>query len=221
MIPTSAPLVLVDLDNTLVDRAAAFRLWAEEFAARWGLGAAAVPALIDLDADGMLPKDQFFAEVAEQHGIRESVENLWASYRERHPQFMRCEPDTVHALRRLAGAGWRISVVTNGHAELQRSTLAHTGIDALVHGWSISAADGVRKPDPRHFEIAAERAGVSAPLSGWMVGDSATADIVGGRAAGLRTIWIDRGRTWPAELSPPDAIAGTVAQAADRILAGE
>ncbi|WP_244301673.1 HAD hydrolase-like protein [Microbispora triticiradicis] len=31
---------------------------------------------------------------------------------------------------------------------------------------------------------------------GWVIGDNLIADIAGGRAAGLRTIWIDRG-AWP------------------------
>ncbi|MFG1827149.1 HAD hydrolase-like protein [Microbispora bryophytorum] len=31
---------------------------------------------------------------------------------------------------------------------------------------------------------------------GWVIGDNLTAEIAGGRAAGLRTIWINRG-TWP------------------------
>ncbi|WP_308210527.1 HAD hydrolase-like protein [Actinomadura luzonensis] len=46
------------------------------------------------------------------------------------------------------------------------------------------------------FEIAAQRCGTSLAQGGWMVGDSLIADIEGGQAAGLRTIWIDRG-TWP------------------------
>ncbi|WP_433498493.1 HAD hydrolase-like protein [Sphaerimonospora sp. CA-214678] len=35
-----------------------------------------------------------------------------------------------------------------------------------------------------------------------MIGDNRTADMPGGRAAGLRTIWIDRG-TWPASTIRP------------------
>ncbi|MEV7969644.1 HAD hydrolase-like protein [Sphaerisporangium sp. NPDC088356] len=31
---------------------------------------------------------------------------------------------------------------------------------------------------------------------GWMIGDNLVADVTGGRAAGLRAIWVDRG-TWP------------------------
>lgn len=54
-------------------------------------------------------------------------------------------------------------------------------------------AEGVRKPDRRLFEIAAARCGVSAVDGGWMVGDSLVKDIGGGRAAGLRTVWVNAG----------------------------
>ncbi|MCG5217746.1 HAD hydrolase-like protein [Streptosporangium soli] len=36
---------------------------------------------------------------------------------------------------------------------------------------------------------------------GWLVGDNLVADIAGGNAAGLRTIWVDRG-TWPVRSTP-------------------
>ncbi|MEV7806919.1 HAD hydrolase-like protein [Microbispora sp. NPDC088329] len=41
--------------------------------------------------------------------------------------------------------------------------------------------------------IAAERCGATLAEGGWMIGDNPTADIAGGRAVGLRTIWINRG----------------------------
>ncbi|MEV6983037.1 HAD hydrolase-like protein [Sphaerisporangium sp. NPDC051017] len=53
------------------------------------------------------------------------------------------------------------------------------------------------KPDIGLFEIAARRCGMDLAGGGWMVGDHLVADIGGGRAAGLRTIWIDRGRYSP------------------------
>ena len=37
-----------------------------------------------------------------------------------------------------------------------------------------------------------------------MVGDSAAADMAGGRAAGIRTIWLRRGRTWAEAVLQPD-----------------
>ncbi|MFJ2032903.1 HAD family hydrolase [Streptosporangium sp. NPDC087985] len=59
---------------------------------------------------------------------------------------------------------------------------------------ALSGAEGIRKPDVALFEIAAKRCAVTTLAEdGWMIGDNLTADIAGGRAAGLRTIWIDRG----------------------------
>ncbi|WP_214104715.1 HAD hydrolase-like protein [Acrocarpospora catenulata] len=46
-----------------------------------------------------------------------------------------------------------------------------------------------------------------------MIGDSAAADVGGGRAVGLRTIWIDRGRQWPDAIDRPDHVVGDVAEA--------
>ena len=57
------------------------------------------------------------------------------------------------------------------------------------------------------------------PLKGWMVGDSPHADIEGGRAAGLATIWMARGRDWDeSTFAPPDAEVATIVEAVSRIL---
>ncbi|WP_405140663.1 HAD hydrolase-like protein [Sphaerisporangium sp. NBC_01403] len=47
---------------------------------------------------------------------------------------------------------------------------------------------------------------------GWVIGDNLIADVAGGRAAGLRTIWIDRG-TWPAVEHNADHVVPDVTHA--------
>ncbi|WP_424537205.1 HAD hydrolase-like protein [Sphaerisporangium viridialbum] len=47
---------------------------------------------------------------------------------------------------------------------------------------------------------------------GWAIGNNLTADTAGGRAAGLRTIWIDRG-TWPGVDHQADHVVTDVLQA--------
>ena len=70
---------------------------------------------------------------------------------------------------------------------------------------------GVRKPDPRIFEIAAARCGET--LTGaWMVGDS-EADIVGARRAGVSSIWLHRGRIWPRDDLRPRRTASDLPEA--------
>ncbi|WP_329561612.1 HAD family hydrolase [Kitasatospora sp. NBC_01266] len=220
-------LVLFDLDNTLVDRSAALTAWAEEFAGQWGLGPDAVAWLIELDGDGLRPKAEVFAAIRERFALPTPVAELWAQYRRRHAELMRCEPAVSAGLVRLRAAGWRIGVVTNGTNEQQVAALWLTGLAELVDGWCVSEAEGLRKPDPRIFARAAERCGypaagagepVAATGAAWMVGDSVRADIAGGHAAGLRTVWIRRGRTWPALERRPELVADHVVEAIGALL---
>lgn len=71
----------------------------------------------------------------------------------------------------------------------------------------------VRKPARRFFEVAATMCGADLGADGWMVGDSPQTDIEGGRAAGLRSMWIAGGRRWPTDVRSPDVVVADVAEA--------
>ncbi|MFI7130470.1 HAD family hydrolase [Nonomuraea sp. NPDC050153] len=187
------PLALFDLDNTLIDRLAAFKLWAAEFAAERGLCEEAVAWMVATDADGSLPMNVFFGLARERFGLGEPVDALWAAYRARLPHLVSCPAEVLDGLDRLRAAGWAVGIATNGMADNQTGKIERTGLAARVDGWAISDAEGVRKPDVRLFEIAARRCGASLGPGGWVIGDDPEKDVAGGRRAGLRTIWIDRG----------------------------
>ncbi|MET7330583.1 HAD family hydrolase [Nonomuraea sp. NPDC005650] len=187
------PLALFDLDNTLIDRLSAFKLWAAEFAAERGLDEEAVAWMVATDADGSLPMDAFFGLAREHFGLAEPVDALWAAYRARLPHLISCPAQVLDGLERLRAAGWLIGIATNGMADNQTGKIERTGLAARVDGWAISGAEGVRKPDVRLFEIAARRCGASLRPDGWVIGDDPEKDVAGGRQAGLRTIWVDRG----------------------------
>jgi putative hydrolase of the HAD superfamily len=103
-------------------------------------------------------------------------------------------------------------VVTNGPTLQQEEKLALTGLTNLVDTWAISESEGFRKPEPELFRIAAARVGL--PIEGsWMIGDSATADIGGGAAAGCRTVWVSRNRPWPSDVLNPTMAAVDVVAA--------
>lgn len=53
---------------------------------------------------------------------------------------------------------------------------------------------------------------------GWMIGDSVEADVLGGKRAGLNTIWISHGRAWPLKDEAPDFIVDDVADALEILL---
>lgn len=211
-------LALFDLDNTLVDREDAHRRWSEGLIARHGLGPEAIEWLVAEDGDGLTPKDRYFAAAKARFGLRESVEALWARYRTEKPSLIKPDPAIQIGLTRLRDAGWKIGIVTNGREDTQNATIMHAQLSGLVDGWAISGAEGVKKPATELFTIAALRCGADVSLGGWMIGDSAKADVGGGRSAGLRTIWIDRGRAWPGGPLPTHTMPNAAA-AIDSLLA--
>ncbi|HEY0498717.1 MAG TPA: HAD family hydrolase [Kutzneria sp.] len=209
-------IALFDLDGTLVDRAAGLHAWAVEFCADHGLAPGEADWLVEADGDGRVAKGVFFAGVRERYGLSTTFEDLFRQYSERQPTLIPVYDGVLAGLARLRAAGWRIGVVTNGYETVQTNTLTSSGIADLVDGWAISGAEDIWKPDVRLFEIAATRAGAKLG-DGWMVGDS-TADIIGGRAAGLRTAWLPRGRSWTADVPSPDHIVAAVADVVNLIL---
>ncbi len=114
-------------------------------------------------------------------------------------------------LRELRADGWRLGIVTNGPPS-QMDKITGTGLDRLVDGWAVSDEVGVRKPDRRIFEVAAQRCGAALTTTSWMVGDSAPADMVGARNAGLRSVWLPRGKVW-SDGPEPDHRVDDVTQA--------
>jgi HAD superfamily hydrolase (TIGR01662 family) len=209
-------LVLFDLDNTLIDRAAGFRAWSHRFVAERELDTSILDYLETIDEDGVKPREQFFTEIRERCRLTESVDQLAADFRAGFPELIPpLAPETQHALRELRREGWRIGIVTNG-SPAQESRIEALGLDAFVDGWAVSGVVGVRKPDPALFAAAAKRC--AAPLAGaWMVGDRADADVAGAIACGMSSVWISRGRTWTDRSFQPDIVAASVAEAVSAI----
>ncbi|RKF23893.1 HAD family hydrolase [Micromonospora globbae] len=214
-------LALFDLDDTLVDRSAAFQAWAEEFVVTHGLGEAALTFLLMADAHHSGPMDSFFTTVCQTFDLARPPEQLWEQYRRRMPGLASCRPEDLDALRRLRRAGWRIGIVTNGMTDNQLGKIRNAGLDRLVDAWCISDEVGIRKPDPEIFRLAADRCGTNCGSGGWMVGDSLVLDVAGGHAAGLRTIWLQPKRrpdSWSFVGPVPDAAVDSVADAVEMLL---
>jgi FMN phosphatase YigB (HAD superfamily) len=68
----------------------------------------------------------------------------------------------------------------------------------------ISDAVGWRKPKPVIFETALDRMAL-APADALFVGDRADIDVLGARAVGMPTAWINRdAEPLPTDIQPPD-----------------
>lgn len=207
-------MVALDLDGTLVDQGGAAIRWAEEFitAHRLGLDPVEVANLLT----ARRPKGEVFAELVEGHNLRLDAHEIWADYRRRMPNLVSCADADRAALVELRKARWRVGIVTNGMVDNQEGKIRQLGLDALVDGWVISEGVHVRKPAREIFEVLASR--LDCPLDGWMIGDSVEMDVIGGRAAGLRTALIAGDATAGATGSA-DLVVASVAEAAALILA--
>lgn len=146
-------------------------------------------------------------------GVEALVETLLYD----HVGLMTIDPETTQALRNARDSGWRIGVVTNGTTAQQMLKIQTVGLEPYVDAVIISEAEQVKKPDPEIFLIAARRLGAEL-AGGWMVGDHPAADIAGGRAAGLRTGLVTRGKEWPCGMAAPDLSAGTAAEVIDAVV---
>ncbi|MFI6297624.1 HAD family hydrolase [Nonomuraea sp. NPDC050790] len=162
-------MALFDLDDTLIDLRAGFRVWAAEFAGDHSLDVEAVGWLVALDGDGLAHRGEFFARVRARFGLRSEAVELWADYRGRMPRLVECAPEVLDGLAKLRTLGRRVGIVTNGSADSQIGKIRCTGLVDAVDGYACSGVEGVRNPDRRLFEIAADRCGVSLGNGGWML----------------------------------------------------
>lgn len=174
------PLLLCDLDDTLVDRDEAFRRWPESFARKHSLPLEDTVAwLAEMDDRGCRSRTELVASIAQRFGVWSDRALALAQYRHdlafRVPEISRgCRV----ALSQLRQAGWRIAIVTNGITSPQQSKVGVSGLAPLVDACVISESAGCCKPDAAIFQQAADACGASFE-SGWMIGDNPDRDIVG------------------------------------------
>jgi putative hydrolase of the HAD superfamily len=100
-------------------------------------------------------------------------------------------PDVVDALRALRAEGIRLGVLSNAPSDLPRF-LDRFGLTPYLDFVVVSAIEGVKKPDRRIFQAVLRRA-EARPDEVLHVGDMYVEDVVGGRAAGVHTLLMERG----------------------------
>lgn len=137
--------------------------------------------------------------------VAETVEAQWRAQPTRN--LWRDVPDEARALLRELEERRVPMVVTSNSEGRVRELLEELGLARHFLAILDSGVLGFAKPDARIFHLAAERAGV-APSQIVHIGDSERADVVGARAAGLRTIRFD-GFVPGAERTPTEADART------------
>ena len=194
--------VLFDLDETLHARTRSLAAFARRIYVQALPGIAGqtseddfVEAVLRGDERGHRPKEGLLTWLVNRFELGLTTAELVEVYRAwEHPILFE---DAEETLRRLRPR--KLGIVTNGSERSQGAKLANSGLERWIDAVAISGVLDVRKPEPGIFEDVCRRLGV-APAHCVMVGDSPEHDVGGGRDAGMRTIWVERG-PWPSGLA--------------------
>jgi putative hydrolase of the HAD superfamily len=214
------PLLMCDLDDTLVERAPLFRSWAERFLAEGGHDPMLLEWLVEQDRGGHRPRHELLAELTARIGYDVPVEQFLEDQIQQVGGSYRLTPGVRSALDRARERGWSFAVVTNGPTRQQTLKIEAAGLHELADAVCVSEEVGAWKPDPRIFHEAARRAG--ATLDGaWMIGDNLDADIAGAHGVGVRSVWVKRDDDWLTYESGTEAdlVAGDFPDAVRQVLA--
>ncbi len=134
----------------------------------------------------------------------EARERLLATHMRELSRAVECPSHHAPLLSEL-GRRYRLAVVSNfDYSPTCRAILEREGLAGLFETIVISDEIGWRKPKPIIFETALGRMGLG-PAEALFVGDRADIDVLGARAVGMPTAWINRDAAGlPDDIQPPD-----------------
>jgi putative hydrolase of the HAD superfamily len=192
--------VIFDLDNTILDRSKTFRNFAASFVQTYfghlettdGL----IERMIELDQDGYKEKTAMFGEMLDEWPwkVKPGLDELMDDYRlhyVRNATLMDQASEVLQAVK----SNYRVGLITNGRTDIQYGIIDRLGLRHVFDFILVSEEAGVKKPDPRIFEMAVERLKLR-PDECVYVGDHPRNDIEGAAKAGMKTVWIKVNQPW-------------------------
>lgn len=118
------------------------------------------------------------------------ADKLDREYLARSPYQTQLFPHTKETLEILKSQGYRMSIITNGFAEVQTIKLKNSGIDTYFEHVICSEQVGFSKPDKKVFEYAMNRSKAK-NIDSIMIGDDINGDVLGAESAGIRGVLFD------------------------------
>jgi putative hydrolase of the HAD superfamily len=219
--------IIFDLDDTLYPvrtfLSSGFVAVAAAAAPELGVPATEVFTLL-FDARRFTPGREL-QFLCDWYGLVPSNVDRWVQIIRGHSPDIRLPLESARVLLELRET-WRVGVLTNGRADIQRRKVAALGVgdfaDAIV--FATECGDGSGKPHRAGFDAVLAALGVPASRAVF-VGDDLDADIAGGHSAGLRTIYLapDARRVVGRPRVRPDARVTRMAdvpQAAEQLIEG-
>jgi len=207
--------ILFDLDNTLIDRQAAFRRYAIDFCRRRLLLSRpieqqqALEQLMVADDWGYRSRDEFCEWVSAQFpGARLQPNDVWEDCCRHLPSFV--QPDwSIRAMLSRLASRFQLLAITNGSGRNQHEKLRRAELTDCFSATIVSDEVGCEKPQPQIFNHALTIAGCSASEA-LVVGDDPRTDIGGAKQSGLSAYWVSHGRRYPEGMAQPDRVLASV-----------
>jgi putative hydrolase of the HAD superfamily len=204
----SPEAILLDLDNTLVDRDAALFGWLDRRLRR--LDVSHRQQLLEdagrVNAYGTCDRMTLCSWLVRRcPELAATADELAAQIGSELAEEIEPNGSVSQVLEQLARRS-QLTLVSNGGSSSQRRKLTRAGLERhFSNRIVISEEVGWSKPDPQIFHAALQLTGTS-PAQALFVGDDPHRDIDGAGRVGLRTAWIARGRPYPHDLHWPDLV---------------
>ena len=228
MISNFVCCLVFDLDDTLVDRGAAFIRVTGSFYEAYLRGSGlvtreeAVGRMVGWDEDGYAERKGMFVRwIREWPWVGLDVGGLMRWYQTEMERQVRPDGEVNGFLAWLNEERVPWGIVTNGRSGLQRATCRAAGLEGLAPFIIVSEEAGYGKPDPRIYGDALRAMGIAAPEQVMFVGDNPRTDIDGAKGFGMRAAWVRRGREYPSGLRRPDHVIDRVVEVRGLVGGGE
>lgn len=156
---------------------------------------------------GEMTRDQVvvgrFAAFFGEQGIEVDAEAVAKTYENYLSQGHFFLPGAEETVKEKLFGKYKLYLASNGTAVVQKGRMTSADLYPYFEESFVSQELGHNKPSLAYFEAAFARIPGFDPSRCLMVGDSLTSDILGGKNAGLRTVWVNpRHKTAPDDLKP-------------------
>ncbi|MFZ6744816.1 HAD family hydrolase [Undibacterium sp. JH2W] len=185
--------LLFDIDNTLVNRDAAFHAYLRNFISRnqaefSGEDMSVVhEEIMALDCHGRKDRELFCHDLLQRYpDLPYTAESLWQDHMSL-PEFVKPDQALNEMLERLS-ADYQLMIISNGSANMQRRKLQRAGLRDYFEHIFISAEVGYAKPDHRLFSHALSHSHHDSVV---MIGDDYINDMQPAMVMKLTTVFIN------------------------------
>ena len=131
-----------------------------------------------------------FKVLFEELGVQVDAEKVARTYEKNLATGHWFLPGAEEAVESLSQK-YRLFLASNGTASVQKGRMTSANLYRFFEQSFVSQELGHNKPSKAYFDAAISRIPGFDPGKCLMVGDSLTSDILGGKNAGIRTVWVN------------------------------